>query len=234
MHHSKQSSLLIIVCFLSMHVFAQTTHENTGWLASFNSYRFSSKWGLHFDAQVRSGDDWKNVRNVLLRPGITYFFNSRNNATLGYAYVGTYNANGPKSTLIESRIWEQYIYNTKVGQASLQNRFRLEQRFIERQTEDVFAQRLRYFVRSIIPLAKQKKSFSNGFFAALQDEIFLNIQNKAKINNSLFDQNRIYLAMGYRFSPKVDVDFGYMNQYTKGTAAYTSNNIIQLAFYTRL
>jgi len=225
---------LVVGIFFYAHGSSQTIHENTGWLASFNSYRLSASWGLHFDAQLRSGNDWKNVRNILLRPGITYFINSRNSVTLGYAYVGAYNVNGPKTTLTEHRIWEQYIYNTKLGRTSLQNRFRLEQRFIERQTENVFAQRLRYFIRSVIPLAKQEKSFSMGFFAALQDEIFFNIQNKAKINNSLFDQNRIYFAVGYRFSSKFDAEAGYMNQYTNGMVTDVSNNIIQVAFYTRL
>jgi len=38
---------------------------------------------------------------------------------------------------------------------------------------------------------KQKDSFYQGVFVALQDEIFMNIQNKNNINNSFFDQNRI-------------------------------------------
>jgi len=87
-------------------------------------------------------------------------------------------------------------------------------------------------VRSIIPLA-QKVSFKPGVFAAIQNEIFLNIQNKSNINNSVFDQNRIYVAIGYRFNPKVDLEAGYMNQYINGMTADVSNNIIQMALYTR-
>ena len=82
----------------------------------------------------------------------------------------------------------------KFGQVSLQNRFRLEQRFIERQIDDIFSQRLRYFARLIVPLAKKEAAFSKGVFAALQNEIFFNIQNKDKLNNSVFDQNRAYGA----------------------------------------
>ena len=68
----------------------------------------------------------------------------------------------------------------------------------------------------------------------MQNEIFLNVQNKDKINNSLFDQNRVYAALGYRFSPKIDVGAGYMNQSTNGATNDVSNNIVQLALYTRL
>ena len=236
MHQIRQCFLLIVVIMLSAGVSAQTVHQNTGWFAWFNSYKLSGHWRLHFDGQLRSADNWDYVKTVLVRPGITYAFNSHNAVTLGYAYIATYNrpaANASKTRLDESRIWEQYINTTKIGRASLQNRARLEQRFIERATENVFSQRLRYWVRTMIPFIKPKTSFNKGFFGAVQNEIFLNVQNKDKINESLFDQNRAYLAIGYRFSPKIDIDAGYMNQFVKGATTDVSNNIIQMAVYTR-
>ena len=235
MHKLKLFALLIAVPAFSTTLLAQTEQENSGWLAWFNSYKFSKHFGFHFDGQVRSADDWNYVKNLLLRPGLTYHFNAKNNVTVGYAFVESYNMlpEPSKNSLTENRIWEQYIYNAKLGRASLQNRFRLEQRFIEQQAADVFAQRFRYFIRTIIPLAKQKVAFNNGLFAAVQNELFLNIQNKDKINNSVFDQNRAYGAIGYRFNPKVDLEAGYMNQYTNGSTGNVSNNIIQLALYTR-
>src|SRR5437867_6758681 len=146
MHQIRKCWLLIIVVFLSMKVSAQTIHENTGWFAWSNSYKLPGHLGLQFDVHIRSADDWSNVRATILRPGITYFFNAKNNVTVGYGYIVTNNMqlDGAKNTLSEHRIWEQYTYNTKFGRVSLQNRLRLEQRFIERTTEQVFAQRLRY------------------------------------------------------------------------------------------
>ena len=175
------------------------------------------------------------MRNILVRPGITYHFNSRNSVTLGYGFIKTYNKaiDGSKNSTNENRIWEQYIFSLKIGRTLMQNRFRLEQRFIQRSTNDVFAQRLRYFARAIIPVKKQKDSFYQGAFVALQDEIFMNIQNKNNINNSFFDQNRIYGAVGYRVNSKLDLEVGYMNQYINGIMNDVSNNIIQMALYTR-
>jgi len=80
---------------------------------------------------------------------------------------------------------------------------------------------------------KQKDSFYQDLFVALQDEIFMNIQNKNNINNSFFDQNRIYGAVGYRVNSKLDLEVGYMNQYINGIMNDVSNNIIQMALYTR-
>lgn len=225
--------LLVIAPFIP--VLAQTTTEQTGWLAWFNSYKLSPRWGVHLDVQARSADDWRYVRNLLIRPGLTYHFNARHNVTAGYALIQTYadDAVAGSKDLTEHRIWQQYIFAHKIKSLPLTHRFRLEQRFIERASDDLFSQRIRYFARLIVPLAKSGDGFSKGPFAALQNEIFLNLQNKSKLNNSVFDQNRGYGALGYRLSSKFDIEAGYLNQYVNGATQNTSNNVVQLALYTR-
>lgn len=221
--------------------FAQTVKQNTGWFLFLNSTKFNDKWGMHFDLQVRSEDNWDGVRNLLVRPGITYYINKKSNATLGYLFTQTYLPNDiligaapMKYTLTEHRIWQQYIYNHQPWKgAMLSHRFRLEQRFIERQSDELFSQRLRYFFRLVQPLQKQEGAFTEGMFAALQNELFFNIQNKDQLNGNFFDQNRAYLAVGYRFSKGFDMEVGYLNQTIKGATRNTSNNVLQLALYTR-
>jgi hypothetical protein len=225
--------LLIIVAIFAMNfkTTAQTINQNSGWLFLMNSTKFNEKWGMHFDFQVRTQDEWDGVRSLLIRPGITYFINKNSDATLGYLYTPTFlrEDGSADNTLTEHRIWEQYIYKHKISSINVSHRFRLEQRFVEEQ----FSQRARYFVRFMIPLKKGTETFNEGFFAALQNEVFLNVQNKDEVNGSVFDQNRAYGAAGYRFSPKVDVEVGYMNQSVNGRNSNTNNNIVQLALYTR-
>lgn len=240
---------ILLALFLSLSTsltFAQTVNQNTGWLFFLNSTKFNDKWGMHFDLQVRSEDNWHRVRNLLVRPGVTYYINKNSNATLGYLFTQTYTFTqypgviapaiwAPEEiTLTEHRIWQQYIYSHQPWKsATLSHRFRLEQRFIERQTDDLFSQRFRYFFRLVQPLQKQEAAFTKGVFAALQNELFFNLQNNDKLNGSLFDQNRAYLALGYRFSKAFDIEVGYLNQAVKGATANTMNNVVQLAFYTR-
>ncbi len=220
---------------------AQNVTQNSGWFMFLNSTKFNDKWGLHLDVQVRTHDSWDGVRNVLIRPGVTYYINQKSNATLGYLYTPTLLNNGKilgglalKNTLTEHRIWQQYIYNHKPwANANLTHRFRLEQRFIERQNDELFLQRLRYFVRLVQPLQQQEGSFNKGVFAALQNELFFNLQNKHELNGSTFDQNRAYLAVGYRFAKALDIEVGYLNQAIKGASSNTTNNAVQLALYTR-
>lgn len=219
--------LLTITFFAVNQSSAQTKHENSGWLFLLNSTKFNEKWGMHLDVQVRSNDNWEAVKNVLFRPGITYYIDKKQNVTAGYLLVST--DNGVKTTY-EQRIWEQYILTHKISSIFTAHRFRLEQRFL---ANGDFSQRLRYFVRLIQPLQKKEPTFTKGAFLALQNEVFLNIQNKELINNNMFDQNRLYLAAGYRFSKKIDLEAGYLNQAIQGKTQNTANNVVQLALYTR-
>jgi hypothetical protein len=216
---------------------AQTVNQTSGWLFLLNNTKISDKWGAYLDVQLRSADKVDYLRNFLFRPGITYYLNSKSEVTLGYLLNETHTRleGTSDNTLTEHRIWEQYIYKQKFNTLSLSHRFRLEQRFIERNnvSSDLFAQRFRYFFRFILPLQKGKQNFETGPFAALQNEVFLNLQHKDQLNGKIFDQNRAYFALGYRFSKKFDLEAGYLNQAIKGTSVNTSNNVIQLAVYTR-
>ena len=228
-------SAVVLLIMASGKLYAQTQHQNSGWFMFLNNTKFNDKWGLQFDVQLRSADDWGYLRNTLVRPALQYFINNQHNVALGYLWQTTHteSAGSPDLTLHEHRIFEQYIYSHKIKSVFASHRVRLEQRFIGRTGEDVFSQRFRYFFRLIQPLQKAQPTFTKGPFVALQNEVFLNLQNKDKINNSVFDQNRLYLAAGYRFSKQFDLEAGYMNQATHGASNNTVNNIIQLAVYTR-
>lgn len=227
--------LITLLCTISTTLLAQTIKQHSGWLFLMNNTKITEKWGAYMDVQLRSADQFDRVRNLMFRPGVTYDINKKSQLTLGYLLNETFNT--PSSgigTLTEHRIWEQYIYKHKVSTANFSHRFRLEQRFIERaNNEDLFAQRFRYFFRIILPLQKDKQNFDKGPFAALQNEVFLNVQHKNELNGYVFDQNRAYVAAGYRFGPKLDIELGYMNQSSKGASRNTMNNITQLAVYTR-
>jgi hypothetical protein len=226
----------LILVTAGLTVSAQTEQQTTGWLMFMNSTKVNKKWGMHLDVQLRSSDDFSHVRNVMFRPGITHYINDKNEVTLGYLLNETYTFQdvAPDYHLTEHRIWEQYLFKHKIKAIAGSHRFRVEQRFLERQNaENLFAQRFRYFFRFLIPLAKEKVNFQSGTFLAVQNEVFLNIQNKGQLNNHFFDQNRAYVAAGYRFSRKLDVEAGYLNQSVKGTLRNTNNNVIQVAVYTR-
>lgn len=235
---------LINLCFfLQLTSFAQV--QQSGWLASFNTFKLNNKWSLHADAQLRSSDDLKKMQTILLRPGLNYHFNQRWVATAGYAYIPNRRTIGNVSEMFtEHRIWQQMIFNHKISRAATAHRLRFEQRFLPQVAFDFgdlkkegvnTAYRLRYFIRNVLPL-KSAPSFTQGAFFALQNELLINTGNKAPVNGRAFDQNRLYLALGYRLPhSKIDLEVGYLNQYIEGrNRTITNNHIVQLAVYKRL
>lgn len=227
--------LIFILSFFTLSPilsFAQVT-EHTFWTSIFNTTKFNDKWGMQLDAQFRSANEVAYLRNFLFRPAVMYTLDKKNNVALGYALFDS-NGPAPSVTLSEHRIYQQYTHTESIKAISLTNRFRLEQRFVEKTPANVaFSQRFRYFLRAVIPLNKQQGSFKQGIYTAVQDEIFINVQNKDLVNGSIFDQNRAYVALGHRFSTKFDTELGYMNLFQKRSTTDLRNNVIQLACYMR-
>ena len=234
--------------FLFFFIISTSTATNaqpqfSGWLASFNTFRINNKLSLHFDAQLRSTDEIKSVQSILLRPGLNVHISKSWVLTVGYAYIANRRTVGDITNLLpEHRIWQQALFNHKINRIAVAHRFRFEERFISKAVvedneleTDGFNQalRFRYFIRSIVPLVNQS-SFVKGPFFAVQNEVFLNTGNKTTVNGKTFDQNRLYGALGYRLQGKLDIEAGYMNQYTSTAASFINNHIVQIALYKRL
>ena len=242
------------ICFLLIAIIfpikskAQTLHTFSGWAALFSTITVSKKLSIHFDGQFRSNDNWQQFQTIILRPGLNYKINDRQVATVGYAYVQQVRAiDGVSNWEPEHRLYEQYSITQNLPiddhANSLRHRFRLEQRFLPKVfltnnglSSDGynFSQRIRYYVKDIFPLQKSLK-FEKGLFVSLQDEIMFNLGDVSVVNDQFFDQNRIYISVGYRLSSKMDIESGFMNQFIAGKGALsTSNNVIQMAIYFRL
>jgi len=130
----------------------------------------------------------------------------------------------------EHRVYEQYLYNFKLKKVEMNVRARLEQRFI-REDGIAFSQRARAFISAQIPLVANA-DFSKGLYAAVQNELFVNVQHKDLVNHHLFDQNRPYGSIGYRWSKKIDTEVGYMYWFQKEDDGDYRRNIIQLMVTT--
>lgn len=229
--------LCITTLFLNFTYCYAQENQFGNWTAWFNNVKFSNRWGMNNDIQFRGGRNWSSNSLLLIRPGINYYIADHQTASAGYATTLVTNAlNTGQRRLTEHRIWEQYLISDRIFNIFVQHRFRFEQRFLKRPDETIFSQRIRYFIRGIIPLATPiKETFTNGMFFSLQNETFLNVQNKGALNGNFFDQNRAYTSIGYRFSQKYDLEIGYMNQFIlrRSPQANLSTHIAQIAFYTR-
>jgi Protein of unknown function (DUF2490) len=242
--------IAFLLLFSTLHVSAQT--QFSGWLADFNLFKINTKLSIHSDFQWRSSDQLEHTQTLLLRTGLNYHVNKKLILTGGYAYVHNRRViSNVSGYTAEHRIWEQLLFThplvigsgAHARKGTLAHRLRVEQRFIPKSSVannelkndgNVYANRLRYFIRNVTPLVPWSAA-GKAPFLALQNEVFANFGDKSAVNGEFFDQNRAYIALGYRFHAKFDAELGYMNQYINGrNDAFTNNHIVQLAGYVRL
>jgi hypothetical protein len=231
----RENHVLIILASLILHSSgnAQST-ENKGWLFLTHTQKLSKKWDGLADIQFRSSNEWKRIETVLLRGALAYNINDEHAVALGYAYKGDWEEAISKFDFqLEHRIYQQYRYNRNLKRTELTARLRLEQRFVKEEAAFDFSQRFRGLLGFQIPLYANK-DFSKGLYTNLQNELFVNIQHKEKVNNHFFDQSRSYISLGYRWSKKIDTEIGYMHWRQKEKDGTAISNVAQLMITTEL
>lgn len=214
----------------------------TGWAAWMHSSKVADgNSGFHLDLQARSSPEWKDLGALIFRPGYMYFLENGSSLTAGYGLFSRRRNNARRGLRPEHRLWQQYQHTQHVSFVPLTHRLRLEERWVpilvntnDQQESFDFRLRMRYFFRTVIPMAGSKKSFEKGPFIGLQNEIFLGLYQKGMDKKDIYDQNRFYFSAGYRVSSKVDIEMGYMNIVATRSDVTSLQHTLQFAIYSRL
>ncbi len=179
--------------------------DKTGnWLMYFGTNKLNSKFSLHTEIQYRNHTlTPNNTEQLLLRAGLNYHFSDKAFATAGYAYIPSYvyesEQKSPETE--EHRIWQQFIVTNMIGRVKFEHRYRIEQRWVNRDYKNRFRYRLMLF----IPLNKPKTEVKT-WFLGLYNEVFVNSKE------IFFERNRLYGALGYQINKKTSMQFGMMHQ----------------------
>jgi hypothetical protein len=195
---------LILVLMLPLSFQAQES-DLGNWLIYIGNKKLNSKWNIHNEVQYRNYNAVGDLEQLLLRTGLGYNINEKNNVLLGYGYILSENYVGDtdeKVSVNEHRIFQQFTTKQSIGKVGLSHRYRFEQRFVEAD----FKMRFRYFLGIKIPL-QYKEDGSSPLYLSAYNEIFLNTES------SVFDRNRVYGGLGYTFSKQLRLELGYMNQF---------------------
>lgn len=200
-------SVLLLLFLISTQLQAQSNGQDKvgNWLMYFGKTKLSQHYSLHTEAQLRLYESTENFNQLLLRVGLNRHLNSGAMVTFGYGYIPTesFTKGDLKTSSVEHRIWEQLILTNRLGRNYFEHRYRVEQRWILADAGDKYLNRLRYRLLLNIPLNRNELS-DNTLFLSLYDEIFLNV------NDTPFDQNRLYAALGYKFNKSVSLQGGYL------------------------
>lgn len=219
----------LLVSFVSMHIFSaksQVIDESqmgAWYMYFFNTSHEKSKIGFQGDVQYRNWNIAGDLEQLLLRGGVTFKPEKANiKFTLGYGNITTGAFGEDNSTINESRIYQEALFPTKIGERFyLNHRLRYEQRFVEEQSL-----RTRYRYNLFVNVAlNQKEMKEKTVYLALYDEIFIN--GTGMPGQNIFDRNRAYIALGYVLRKGMKFQLGIMNQ----TTNTVNKNQLQLSFH---
>lgn len=208
-----------------------TTNVQQVWFGYLNQTRLSDKWGIWFDAHLRTKEDFfTNFSQSILRAGLTYYLSDATKLTAGYAYVNHFPAdNHGKVSQPEHRPWQQIQWNTKYGSKRMMQWIRLEERYRRKVLNDStlgnghnFNYRVRYNIYYEIPLSK-RGVVPNSWSFIVNDELHINFGKE--VLNNYFDQNRFFLGFKYQANATDNLQFGYMYLFQQLAAANRYRNI---------
>lgn len=225
----------------SAQVPSKVVNDHTqAWLGYLNQTRLSDKWGLWLDLHARRTDDFLDRwSTIIIRPGVTYYFSDHLRFTVGYAFASHYPAIASQEVRPEHRPWQQILWTHRGKRLQTQQWVRLEERFLSKyangEVQDGygFNFRFRYLLNLMVPLNREFIEPKTLFFA-FNDEIHINAGSQITYN--YFDQNRLFLGLGYQFSKSLNAQLGYMNLFQQLPAGnqFNNNHVIRLFFFHNL
>lgn len=205
------------------------------WFVYTGDHAITRRWALYADLQLRRAEFGLATQQVLLRNGLTYTLTPNIRLTAGYAwvYTGRYGGFPFARAFGEHRSYQQVSIRQPLPRVVFDHRYRLEQRWLQDFSRAGvphfwrYQNRFRYQIKVDAPLGKSTKWYAFG-----GDEIFVGFGvNKGA---SMFDQNRAFAGIGYNFSPRNKVEFGYMNQFLqqRNGVIDESNHTLRIVFYS--
>jgi len=218
-------SLLCLIFLLGQSSKANNIREvrsqNHGWYMYFGNHRLAKSWSLHTEYQWRRANWITDWQQSLARIGLDFRLKENFVITAGYGLIHTYPYGDfpVMTTFLEHRIWQQINTTNQIGRFTFGHRFRLEQRWSQHISAPShgetmkhgfdYSNRFRFMINVIVPLNKPKIE-SGVLFFRFYDEAFINFGKQVKLN--IFDQNRLFGALGFQFSNQGNLQLGYMNQ----------------------
>jgi Protein of unknown function (DUF2490). len=217
-------------------------YDRQVWLGYNSQSRFSDKWGVWLDGNLRTRQDFfTNFYQAVARVGIMYNLNEATRVTAGYAFINYFPDEGHKAvSQFEHRPWQQLHWQTVYNKKILAHRIRLEERYRRKVLNDStladgynFNFRARYNLGFQVPLSK-KGIAPNTFSFVVNDEVMVNFGKEIVYN--YFDQNRIFLGFAYHPNANDQLQIGYMNVFQQLSAGnrYRNSHVVRVFFFHNL
>lgn len=198
-------AMSLLALFMHLPATADTIDDERIWLNVIAQGKLPvENYNWYAEFQPRWREQGEQLDQRLFRLGVNRKFSDHGTVWLGYGNILTHRPVG--GSVKEDRLWQQLTYNFKLGEdVALQSRTRLEQRWQD--NGDDVGHRIRQLVRVSKPFAAAKDLSAIGWA-----EVFWNFNKTDWGARSGFDQSRVFVGLGYAFTPILRGEIGYLNQ----------------------
>jgi len=199
---------------------AQNPEQKLGnWIGATSSMRFSKKWSLFLQGELRTWEIASNLNEVLWRAATHYDVSKNFNTAIGYVRVDTWPyENEPYRKFYENRFFQEFLIKSKLGNLKVKNRFRIEQRWIT--TEEYgteYSNRVRYMLAFTIPINGNKIEKGTNYISVF-NEVFVDLDKfdywfDREAGEAGLNQNRLYIGFGHQLTNLSNFSIGYLWQH---------------------
>lgn len=218
---------LVAFLILTAALRAQTHDDGALWLGAIATGRFADaesqfahlRWWL--EGQARWRDVGEEHELTVVRPGLGLALDQRTTVWVGYGLFDTDPPGRPH--FLEHRVWQQLSWNAPVEGFRLSSRTRLEERFVEDQSETGW--RLRQMVKFTLPLDAENRTY-----LSIWDEGFFDLGDTDWGQRSGFRQNRAFAGLGFFLDEARGhaLEIGYLNQWIDRTTVDAENHVLSI------
>ena len=191
------------------------------WINNNISLPITEKVQTRFQVSPRLLNNITDFNQFILHSAIGYKLNKNLSLWQGHAWSTTHSPRFRR----EQRIYQEILLQNKFSKFDLENRIRLDERFI--QDAGSFSFRPRYRFKINMPIGKR-----DLWSLVTYDELFLNLTSSQNGPQSGIDQNRIYTGLRRKITDNFSVEAGYQLQYinSPGPKVDKLNHFILLKF----
>lgn len=208
----KECSVILFCVLLGYQNNVRATDDDTQQWSTINvRYKINDEYFVNLLGQGRFALNDDRAHIYVIRPSVHYNFTGSTTGGIGYDYL--YNDPGND----EQRLWQEILFSSNLGERSLSNRFRLEERFIK---DIPVIYRARYKLKANYPLTYNRWSLIGS------NEIFFNLNSRGTGPAPGLDQNRLFTGLGYSIGQYSSFEFGYQWRYLHRRDAENINDHI--------
>lgn len=212
----------------------QTFNTNMIWISYYNSININKRWSVNTDVQARTRDWVNEFSQGVVRSGLSYKLNNNFSLTAGFAWFKNVEYAGEDMFLKnEFRPWQELSLQQNIGKSKFNQRLRLEQRFLQQlrdgEKSEVYERlsRLRYKI-------DWQYQLINGLNVVVANEVMV---HPGHINsNRFFDQNRSSVAINWKVSQPVSLQWQYMKIYQsrRNATILEDQNVFRFVLYHQI